>query len=145
MFFLFLLFAREHSTINTDHLMCNNITLSLYVLALVCACVCVLGKCAHMYISRCLYLHKLTYTHSHSTAPHRRPDLHSAVPTMHGNPNFTRGAPGRSTYAYGTRRPQPQVMHHFRDSPSGASSQPTPGPSSGGFFKRLIPSRFSRR
>ena len=81
----------------------------------------------------------------HSTAPHRgRQEMHSAIPTIHGNPNFTRGAPGRSTYAYGTRRPAPPVMHHFRDSPSGASSQPTPGPG-GGFFKRLIPSRFSRR
>ena len=83
-----------------------------------------------------------------STAPNRRggggntPDLQSAVPTMHGNPNFTRNAPGRSTYAYGTRRPAPAVMHHF--SPGGPSSQPSPSHNSG-FFKRLIPTRFSSR
>lgn len=87
-----------------------------------------------------------SYSSRPYTAPQQRgggatPDLLSAVPTMHGNPNFTRNAPGRSTYAYGTRRPAPAVMHHF---PPGGAGQPSPNPNSG-FFKRLIPTRFSRR
>ena len=101
----------------------------------------------------------LTHTHTHthtpfllySTAPHRRPDplnyQPSAITTMHTNPNFSRGTPGRSTYAYGSRRPPPvSALTRFEGTPtSEASSQPSPGPSGGGFFKRLIPSRFSRR
>ena len=87
----------------------------------------------------------------HSTAPHRRPDplnyQPSAIPTMHANPNFSRGTPGRSTYAYGTRRPPPvSALARYEGTPtSEASSQPSPGPTGGSFFKRLIPSRFSRR
>lgn len=96
-------------------------------------------------------VHIRTHTHllTHcSTAPHRRPDINyqPAISTMHTNPNFSRGTPGRSTYAYGSRRPPPAVIHHFEATPTGeASSQPSPGPVGGGFFKRLIPSRFSRR
>ena len=119
---------------------------------------------AHYTLSLSFFLslsHTHTHTHIHththvpfihcSTAPHRRPDplnyQPSAIPTMHTNPNFSRGTPGRSTYAYGTRRPPPvSALTRFEGTPtSEASSQPSPGPSGGGFFKRLIPSRFSRR
>lgn len=92
-------------------------------------------------------LHSVGHSSRPYTAPQRRggatPDLHPAMPTaMQGNANFTRNTPGRSTYAYGTRRPAAGVMHHF--SPGGTASQPTPNPNSG-FFKRLIPTRFSSR
>lgn len=90
-----------------------------------------------------------TYTQHCSTAPHRRPELNFQPPvaTMHANPNFARGTPGRSTYAYGSRRPPPvSAITRYEGTPTTeASSQPSPGPVGGGFFKRLIPSRFSRR
>lgn len=82
-----------------------------------------------------------------STAPHtqqRRPAMDLAnIPAMPANPNFTRNTPARSTYAYGTRRPSPQSFSQQYTPTGGASaSQPAPG---GGFFKRLIPVRFSKR
>ena len=91
------------------------------------------------------HTHTHTHTHTHSTAPPKRPlaDF-SAIPTMHGNPNFQRGTPSRSTYAYGTRRPTPTTIQHNFYVPMGGNSQPTPTHGSSGFFKRLIPSRFSR-
>ena len=82
-----------------------------------------------------------------STAPHtqqRRPAMDLAnIPSMPANPNFTRNTPARSTYAYGTRRPPQQTFSQQYTPTGGASaSQPAPG---GGFFKRLIPVRFSKR
>jgi len=86
------------------------------------------------------------HTLAHSTAPPKRPVADfSAIPTMHGNPNFQRGTPGRSTYAYGTRRPNPTTVQHNFYTPMGASSQPSPSHASAGFFKRFMPSRFSKR
>ena len=96
-----------------------------------------------------------------STAPHRRSgrggggggrgmgsgtmtDMQPSSPTMHENSNFTRGIPGRNTYAYGTHRPPPVAMHHFVSPDSGDNSQ-SGASSNSGFFKRLIPTRFSRR
>lgn len=81
-----------------------------------------------------------------NTAPHsqRRPALDLAtIPSMPTNPNFTRNTPVRSTYAYGTRsRPPPQFSQQYTPTGGASASQPTAG---GGFFKRLIPSRFSKR
>lgn len=70
-------------------------------------------------------------------------DMQPSTPTMNDNPNFSRGVPGRSTYSYGTRRP-PAAMHHFVSPEGRENSQPGASPNSG-FFKRLIPTRFSSR
>ncbi len=69
---------------------------------------------------------------------------------MPPNAGFQRGIPARATFAIGTRTRPPTGStphHHHQFYPSqGASSQPTAGPGMGGsFFKRLIPSRFSKR
>lgn len=100
-----------------------------------------LGECQLRGNFTCIH----TCTYTYSTAPPKRPlaDF-SAIPTMHGNPNFQRGTPSRSTYAYGTRRPNPTTIQHNFYVPMGGNSQPTSTHGSSGFFKRLIPSRFSR-
>ena len=69
--------------------------------------------------------------------------------TMHDNPNFSRGVPVRSTYSYNPRQTGGGATHHPFVSPgggvgSGSNSQPSPNQGSG-FFKRLIPTRFSSR
>lgn len=102
--------------------------------------------CVYVHVT-CMYIWQLWCSTS-STAPHsqRRPVLDLAtIPSMPTNPNFTRNAPARSTYAYGTRsRPTPLLSQQYAYGPAGGASalQPAPGT---GFFKRLIPSRFSKR
>lgn len=87
------------------------------------------------------------YCSTSSTAPHGtrgRPALDLAtIPSMPTNPNFTRNTPARSTYAYGTRsRPPPPFAQQYIPTGGASASQPAPG---SGFFKRLIPQRFSKR
>lgn len=83
-----------------------------------------------------------------STAPPRRVVDTSGIPSLPMNPNFSRGAPARNTFAFGTRaRPATTNPQHFSPSqgtPYTSYSQPTPG-HGGGFFKRFMPSRFSSR
>ena len=82
-----------------------------------------------------------------STAPHNqrvRPAMDlAAIPSMPTNPNFTRNTPARSTYAYGTRtRPPATFSQQYIPTGGAGGAQVAPG---GGFFKRLIPQRFSKR
>lgn len=67
----------------------------------------------------------------------------AAIPSMPANPNFTRNAPARSTYAYGTRRPPPPFGQPYAS--SGVAGAPHQAAVGGSFFKRLIPVRFSKR
>lgn len=85
----------------------------------------------------------------YSTAPQnqqRRPvmDL-AAIPSMPANPHFSRNTPARSTYAYGSRRPAPPFAQQYNPTGVGASGAVQPGGPGSGFFKRLIPVRFSSK
>ena len=86
------------------------------------------------------------HTHTHRTAPQRRQTPDSIMPTFPGNPNFTRGAASRSTYAFEKKRPPAPPIRHY-EAMGGANSQASPGGPTvgGGFFKRMISSRFSKR
>ncbi|XP_064403179.1 MAP/microtubule affinity-regulating kinase 3-like isoform X2 [Halichondria panicea] len=81
-----------------------------------------------------------------TTAPQRRQTPDSIMPTFPGNPNFTRGAASRSTYAFEKKRPPAPPIRHY-EAMGGANSQASPGGPTvgGGFFKRMISSRFSKR
>ena len=93
----------------------------------------------------------LVCVHVFSSGSHRRSARTGASGTsemsdMHENPNFSRGVATRSTYSYNPRRTG-GVTYQSSGGVSGgggSNSQPTPGQSSG-FFKRLIPTRFSSR